>query len=376
MTTATLEEDRPRRLANAITAREPRATYRELSPQSKRFLKASVVTLFASVLLLVYVLPLLFMGVTSLKTEVQLSNGQLLPQSPVTAEIDGEDEILYNVEIDGELRSLALVQPGRQGSVFVDPAEPGTEIAWEGNWRLLEPDYVLDPGFGNFSNAWQLTTPQMGKMLWNTFIISGLGMGGTIISSTLVAYGLSRFRIPWKSLILASLLATIILPRFVTLIPTYIMWRWAGELGPIGVGTFFPLIVPHFFSNAYNVFLMRQFFLTIPRDLDEAAAIDGAGPLRTLLTVILPQAKGAILAIGLFHFFFAWNDFLEPLVFLSNARERLPISVGLYQFMGIYDGNIPLVLAGAVIAMVFPLLVFIALQRVFLRGIDLSGSLK
>ena len=209
------------------------------------------------------------------------------------------------------------------------------------------------------------------RLIWNTFVIAGIGMAGTIISSTLVAYGLSRFRIPYKNLILASLLATIIMPRFVTLIPTFIMFRWMGF-----VGTFVPLTLPHFFSNAYNVFLLRQFFLTIPKELDEAAAIDGAGPMRTLLTVILPQARGAVLAVALFHFFYAWNDFLEPLVFLGNNQDKLPIAVGLQQFLGIYDTNIPLVLAGAFIAMVIPLLIFVLLQRVFLRGIDLSGSVK
>jgi len=134
--------------------------------------------------------------------------------------------------------------------------------------------------------------------------------------------------------------------------------------------------VPHFFGSAYNIFLLRQFFLTIPKELDEAAAIDGAGPMKTLLTVILPQAKGAIVAVALFHFFFAWNDFLEPLVYLQGKAELLPISVGLYQFLGIYDTNIPLVQAGALIAMMVPLIIFLLLQRVFLRGIDLSGSLK
>jgi multiple sugar transport system permease protein len=311
------------------------------------------------------------MATTSLKTEDQISNGLILPQSPATAVIDGEEEPVYDIEIDGEIRTLALLRPGRQESVLVDPSDPGTEIVWEGNWRLLQPSYEVDPGFGNFPEAWRVTTPPMSRMLLNTFIIAGLGMGGTIISSTLVAYGLSRFRFPGKNLILMSLLATIILPRFVTLIPTYVMWTWVGA-----IGTFIPLIIPHFFSNAYNVFLMRQFFLTIPKDLDEAAAIDGAGPMRTLVLVILPQAKGAILAIGLFHFFYAWNDFFEPLVFLISSRDKLPISVGLYQFLGIYDTNIPLVLAGAFIAMAFPLLVFITLQRVFLSGIDLSGSLK
>ena len=160
-------------------------------------------------------------------------------------------------------------------------------------------------------------------MLRNTFIIAGLGMAGTIISSTFVAYGLSRFRIPYKGLILAIAAgddhpAALRHPGPDVRIFTKIGW----------VGTMVPLTVPHFFANAYNVFLLRQFFLTIPRELDEAAAIDGAGPMRTLLTVILPQAKGAVLAVALFHFFYAWNDFLEPLVYLSVATDKLPISVG------------------------------------------------
>jgi multiple sugar transport system permease protein len=205
----------------------------------------------------------------------------------------------------------------------------------------------------------------------NTAFIAGMGMAGTILSSTLVAYGLSRFRIPFKGLILASLVATIILPRFVTLVPTYIVFERIGW-----VGTWWPLIIPHFFANAYNVFLLRQFFLTIPRDLDEAASIDGAGPFTTLVTVILPQAKGAILAVALFHFFFAWNDFLEPLLYLSTEPDKQPISVGLYFFLGLYDANIPLIQSGALLGMAIPILVYLALQKVFLGGIDLSGSMK
>lgn len=354
-----------------LRAREPRTSYRDLDRRTKRFIKASVVTLLASTILFVYLLPLLFMITTSLKTEDQIANGLILPQSPETAEIDGEEYELLQVEIDGESRALALVTPGRTTSTFVDPADPDTEIVWEGAWRTLEPKYSFDPGLGNFPEAWRSTTPAMGRMIRNTFVIAGIGMTGTVIASTLVAYGLSRFRIPYKKLILASLLATIILPRFVTLVPTYVMYRWFGF-----IGTIVPLTLPHFFSNAYNVFLMRQFFLTIPKDLDEAAAIDGAGPFKTLITVILPQAKGAVLAIALFHFFFAWNDFFEPLVFLISEADKLPLSVGLYQFLGIYDTNIPLVLSGAVIAMVVPLVVFVALQKAFLRGIDLSGSVK
>ena len=170
---------------------------------------------------------------------------------------------------------------------------------------------------------------------------------------------------------MASLVATIILPPFVTLVPTYALWLRVGL-----VGTWWPLIVPHFFGNAYNVFLLRQFFLSIPRDLDEAAAIDGASPFRTLITVILPQAKGAVLAVSLFHFFFAWNDFINPVIYLAGRSDLQPISVALFDFFGIFSQAVPLVQAGSMLSMAVPILVFLSLQRIFLGGIDLSGSVK
>ena len=170
---------------------------------------------------------------------------------------------------------------------------------------------------------------------------------------------------------MASLIAAIILPRFVTIVPSYAVYQHIGW-----VGTWLPLIVPHFFANAYNVFLLRQFFMTIPRELDEAAAIDGAGPLRTLMTIIVPQARAAIVAVALFHFFFAWNDFFEPLVYLSGQAAKYPISIGLYSFLGLYKSQPALVQAAAMIAMVIPILVFLFGQRYFVRGVDVSGAIK
>jgi multiple sugar transport system permease protein len=360
------DEAKPRR---PNFGREPKTRFADLDRRTKRFLGRATVTLLVAILVVGFLMPLVYMIVTSLKSEDQLANGRLLPESPATVEIDGEQYDLYQVPLDDGTRTLALVRPGRQVSVFVDPDEPAVEIEWEGNWRTLPQDFEVDPQLDNFGDAWDALDYPL--LLRNTAIIAGFGMAGTVIASTFVAYGLARFRMPGKRLIIASLLATIILPRFVTLVPQYAVYNRLGW-----IGTFLPLIVPHFFANAYNVFLLRQFFLTIPRELDEAASIDGAGPIRTLILVILPQAKGAILAVALFHFFFAWNDFLEPLVYLSVDRGRIPISVGLYEFIGLYDTDIPLMQAGALIAMLVPILVFLGLQRIFLRGIDLSGAIK
>jgi multiple sugar transport system permease protein len=208
-------------------------------------------------------------------------------------------------------------------------------------------------------------------LLRNTLVIAGIGTVGAVASSILVAYGLSRFRVPFAGVIMVVLIATIILPRFVTLVPTYALFFRIGW-----VGTFLPLIVPHFFANAFNVFLLRQYFLTIPRELDEAAIIDGAGPFRTLWSVILPQMKAAIVAVSLFHFYFAWNDFFEPMIYLSARPDLQPISVGLRTFNSLYDSQPNLIQSGALLALIIPVVVFLFAQRVFLQGIDLSGVKK
>ena len=257
------------------------------------------------------------------------------------------------VPFDDGTRELALVDKGRESSVFVDPDEPDVPIEWEGRWRTLEPATHLDPQWDNFSTAADGARPA--EVCWSTPPSSpGSAWPGTVISSVLVAYGLSRFKVPFEKLIMASLIAAIILPRFVTIVPAYAVYQRLGW-----IGTWLPLIVPHFFANAYNVFLLRAFFMTIPRELDEAATIDGAGPFRILMTIIVPQARAAIVAVSLFHFFFAWNDFFEPFVYLAGDRDKYPISVGLYGFIGLYDSSPHLIQAGAMIAMAIPIAVFL-----------------
>lgn len=357
-------------LIDVARAPEPTATFTQLATKDRRFVGKAFLTMAVVTLLTAYLLPLGFLTVTSLKTDDQLVTGTILPQSPEFLEFEGEQFEIFDVPFeDGTVRTLALFEPGRESSVFLDPTDTAVTVDWVGRWRTLDRSLSLDPTTENFPEAWERL--DFLKLLRNTSIIAGLGMAGTVISSTIVAYGLSRFRMPFKRLILGSLIATIIMPGFVTLVPTYALFLRIGW-----VGTWLPLIVPHFFANAYNVFLLRQFFLTIPSTLDEAAAIDGATPFRTLVSVILPQARGAIIAVSLFHFFFAWNDFLGPLIYLAGERELIPISVGLFDFLGLFQTEIPLLQAGALLSMAVPILLFLSLQRVFLGGIDLSGSIK
>jgi multiple sugar transport system permease protein len=342
--------------------------------RTKRRLRGGwVVTGITGLVLFVFLLPLGYMAVTSLKSEQMLSDfeGPILPQSAATFEYEGEQLDIYTVPMpDGTERELAMLQPGRQTSQFIDPADPSAgPIEWEGNWRLLEPTYAFDPQWQNYSQAWDLMDFPL--LLRNTLVIAGLGTIGAVGSSILVAYGLARFHVPFGRSIMVVLIATIILPRYATLVPTYTIFLRIGW-----VGTWLPLIVPHFFANAFNVFLLRQYFLTIPKELDEAATIDGAGPFRTLWSVLLPQMKAPIVAVSLFHFYFAWNDFFEPLIYLSARPELQPIAVGLRTFNTLYDDTPSLIQSGAMLALIIPVMVFLFAQRIFLKGIDLSGVQK
>ena len=331
-----------------------------------------LVTGFTGFVLFIFLLPLGYMLVTSLKSEQMITNleSPVLPMSPGTFEYEGETLDLYTVPLEGSESTLALLQPRREASLFIDPGDPGAgPIEWEGNWRTLEPAYELDPRWENYTRAWELMDFPL--LLRNTFVIAGLGTLGAVASSILVAYGLARFRVPFGRAIMVVLIATIILPKFVTLVPTYAVFVRIGW-----VGTWLPLIVPHFFANAFNVFLLRQYFLTVPKELDEAATIDGAGPLRTLWSVILPQMKPAIVAVCLFHFYFAWNDFFEPMIYLSTRPDLQPISVGLRTFNTLYDSQPNLIQSGSMLALMIPVVVFLLAQRVFLQGIDLSGVQK
>ena len=135
------------------------------------------------------------------------------------------------------------------------------------------------------------------------------------------------------------------------------------------VGTWLPLLVPTFFANAFDVFLLRQYMMTIPREMDEAAAIDGAGPFRTLISVILPQAWPAIIAVAIFHLVYAWNDFFDPLIYLSTKPDLQPLAVGPgSSSTRIHYRNPAYIQAGTLMTMVIPIILFLIFQRVFVRG--------
>jgi multiple sugar transport system permease protein len=338
----------------------------------RRYLGKASLTMFAVVVISAYLLPLLYMVTTAFQQPNQSTTpgAPPWPAVPQTAVYQGAEYPVYAVPIDGTTRNLMLIEKSRESSIAVDPSDPtATPFTWQGRWRTLQQAWTFAPLVDNFTTAWnQLDFP---KLLRNTVAISLLSTIGAVLSSILVAYGFARFRFPGKNALFVVLIATIILPFQVTLLPTYVMFTWLGWNG-----TWLPLIIPHFFANAYNVFLLRQYFLSIPRELDEAAMIDGAGPFRILRTIIVPQSIAAITAVCLFHFFFAWNDFFVPLLYLASKPELQPLSIAVQQYNALYSTQPTLIQASALMTMVVPIVVFVLAQRAFMRGVVVTGIEK
>lgn len=330
------------------------------------------ITLFTLLLLLLFLSPMLRVVSMALKTPEQImqQDAPLWPAKPATFTYEGKEYELYRVPMPEGTKTLALYKKGRAESQFLDPHAPAAApLTWQGSWRTLQRAWVWAPAWDNFKEVWRLI--DYPRLLFNTIMIAFFSTAGTLISCTLVAYGFSRFRFPGRDLLFTLMISTIFLPAAVTLIPTYTVFvklNW--------VGTWLPLIVPTFFANAYDVFLLRQYFLTIPREMDEAAMIDGAGPFRTLLAVILPQSWPVIISVAIFHIVYAWNDFFGPLIYLSTRPELQPIAVGLQRFNGIHYTNPALIQAATLMTMIIPLVIFFFTQRFFMQGVVITGVEK
>lgn len=337
-------------------------------------LAGATVTLFAFMLLLGYISPFIYTLSTSLKDKEQISlpNSPLYPARPAKMVFEGKEYEVYRVpQPDGSLRDMAIIEKGRNTSTFIDENDPdAAPYVWEGKYRSLEPVWDVSPNWSNYPDVWKLQGKNFtfGKIIMNTFLIAAIGIVGTVFSCVAVAYGFSRFRFPFKNTLFLILIATIFLPRTVVTVPLYAFFVRIGW-----VGSWLPLVVPHFFANAYNVFWLRQYFMTIPREMDEAAMIDGAGPLRTLFAVILPQAWPALVTVTLSHMVFAWKDFFEPLIYLSTKPELQPISVAIQQFNALYGQQPQLIQSAAVLGLVVPVLIFFLAQRVFMQGMVFTG---
>jgi multiple sugar transport system permease protein len=325
-----------------------------------------IATLILAAGSVIIMIPLAYMISTSLKDPAQIRSdaNSLIPRKPQTAEIEGEKYNLYQVTVEGASRTLAMIKKAPGGmAYFADPANPQETIALKLNQQT--PLYQLDVHWENYPKA--VTAMPFFRYLGNTLLVTFIGMFGMLLSCSMVAYGFSRFRARWLNVLFLLLLSTIMLPSQVRLIPLYIFFQKLGW-----VDSLLPLIVPQFFANAYDVFLLRQFFMTIPLELDDAAKMDGAGYLQILFNIILPQARPALVTVGIFHFLYAWNDFYEPLIFL-HSRENWTLAVGLQTFDALYTINTHLIMAISLLMIVPPIFLFFFSQKIFTQGVVFSG---
>lgn len=214
-----------------------------------------------------------------------------------------------------------------------------------------------------------LTTPgfPFWRLLRNTLFYAGVGTLGMVASCSMVAYGFARLQFRGKNFLFGLTLATMMMPSIVQLIPTYLLFRKLNW-----VGTYAPLIVPQFFGNAFNIFLLRQFFITLPWELTDAARVDGASEFRIFWQVMLPLVKPALLVSGVFHFMWLWNDFQGPLIYLNDSK-LYPLILGLAAFRSRFDVQWNLMMAAAVLVTVPLIIIFFIAQRYLIEGVALTG---
>ncbi len=228
------------------------------------------------------------------------------------------------------------------------------------------PQIVPYPAvWSNYPNA--LDYIPFWRYAWNTFVISTASVAGTLVSCPIAAYGFARLRWRMRGFFFAMCLSTLMLPFLATMVPLFVIFRQFGM-----IDTYWPLILPSFGGSPLYIFLLRQFFLTIPRELSEAAVIDGCSEFGIFWRIVLPLAKPVLATVSLFTFLANWRDFLAPLIFLQS-NDLYTLSLGLQQYQSLHQTAWAYLMAASVVFVLPVAVVFLIAQRFFIQGIALSG---
>ena len=252
--------------------------------------------------------------------------------------------------------------------MFILPLVFALTSSFKTNGQIMEipPRWIPNPfHWQNYPEA--LTYIPFAKYTLNTLIIAVGAITGNLLSCTIIAYGFARLKAPGKNFFFILMLSTMMLVEPVRIIPIYIIFSKLGW-----VDSFLPMIVPAFFGSPFYIFLLRQFFMGIPRELEDAALIDGANRLQILWRIIIPNAKPALAAVAIFNFQGVWNDFLYPLVFLHN-QNNYTIALGLSFFRSTYSVQWGYLMAASVVALLPMVIIFFLAQKTFIEGISFSG---
>lgn len=247
----------------------------------------------------------------------------------------------------------------------------GTSLKPQTELYTFPPTFLPSaPRWSNFADVFSMAP--FARFLLNSIVVTGLAVLGQTLSAAVVAFGFSRFRFPGRGFLFIVVLATMMLPWHVTIVPSFLLFKYLGW-----IDTFLPLIVPSFFAvSAFSIFLLRQFFMTLPRDLDEAARIDGASSFQIFWRVMLPLSKVALATVAIFAFIDHWNEFIGPLIYL-NSTNMFTVALGLRYFIAMpFEGDEPreaILMAASLIVALPPLVLFFAAQKYFVQGIVTTG---
>jgi len=327
-----------------------------------------------------FAVPFLWMLLTAFKSDRDVfhSPPRWLPYDNVRMEVNGEPLDLYNVRVeDGSIKQLALIQILEGIGTFVDPAHPDEILTYEiqqGREKIAEPIMEISFRWQNFPDAMNRgSRPGVGASFWiyfrNSLIIAFFTILGTLVSNAPVAYAFARLKFPGRDLLFVIILATMMLPFQVTMIPVYLFFN-----NTLGWGdTFLPLIIPAFFANAWDVFLLRQFFKTIPEEMCDAARVDGASEWQIFTKIVLPLSTPVLATVTVFTFLYAWNDFTGPLLFLTSPRN-FTMALGLQDFQGQKTIVWNQLMAAATVFTLPIIVAFFFAQKTFIQGIKLTGS--
>jgi len=320
----------------------------------------------------IFLIPFAWLLSTSLKpdTETNRYPPEFIPRAPITVRQDGQKYNLGLLKPDNT--KVALI--GRVGSekwkvMILNGQERAGEVfitSVENVHEVRKPKFVWQ----NYKDAIEFLPPEYkGGLvpLWNTVYITLLSILGTVLTSSLVAYSFARLKWPGRDVLFVVMLATMMIPGAVTMLPVFLIFRWLNW-----VDTLRPLWIGSFFGGALYVFLLRQFFMTVPNELEDAARIDGCSYFGTYWRIMLPLIKPALAAVTIMTFMGTWNNFMGPLIYI-NSPEKMTVAYALQLFQGAFGGDRAMMMAAATLVMLPVLGIFFFTQRYFIQGVTLTG---
>lgn len=228
--------------------------------------------------------------------------------------------------------------------------------------------YPHNPVWSNFKDAW--VSADFSRWFLNSVFVAAFAILGGVLANSLVAYSFAKIRFPGRGIVFTIILTTMMIPEFVTMIPQYVLYAKLGW-----VGTYLPLIVPQFMGSAYFIFMLRQFYAGIPNSVIESAQMDGASHLRIWRSIMLPMAKPAIMTVVVLSFNWSWNDFLKPLLYLTDTKT-FTLQIGLKIFVSQSNTQWNYLMAASCIVLLPIIVVFMCLQKYFTDGMNIGGAVK